>query len=88
MKMIVAIIQDTYSEQAAQALLQKDFRVTHLASTGGLLRSGRTTLMIGVDDRQLEEALSILRDSIPPSQAGEAPNATVYVLNVRDFARV
>lgn len=88
MKMIVAIIQDAYSEKAAQALLQQAFRVTHLASTGGLLRSGRTTLMIGVDDQQLEEALSILRNNIPPAETDNAPNATIYVLNVRDFARV
>ncbi len=88
MKMIIAILQDAHSDAVAQALLANDFRVTRLASTGGLLRGGRTTLMIGVDDEKVEPGLEIIRSEVPPASAGGPPQATIYVLNVRDFARV
>ncbi|HZJ69244.1 MAG TPA: cyclic-di-AMP receptor, partial [Candidatus Eisenbacteria bacterium] len=36
---------------------------TKLSSTGGFLRSGNTTLLIGVDETELDLALQIVRDS-------------------------
>jgi len=86
MKMIVAIINDAQSEAAAQALLENDFRVTRLASTGGLLRGGTTTLMVGVADDKVETALSIIREQIPAQP--DKIQATIYIVNIREFARV
>ncbi len=88
MKMILTILQDSHSDAVARALLANGFRVTRLASTGGLLRGGRTTLMIGVDNEQVEPALEIIRAEVPPAPENNPPQATIYVLNVRDFARV
>ena len=86
MKMIVAIIDDNHSEHISATLVSNNFRVTRLASTGGFLREGETTLMVGVDDEQVESALQIFRDFFPP--APEKLQATLYVLNVKSFDRV
>jgi len=44
MKLIVAIVQDQDSPSLVDDLNEKEFRVTKLASTGGFLKSGNTTL--------------------------------------------
>ena len=49
MKMIILIIKDSDSDHVTQALTSADYRVTRVASTGGFLRSGVVTLLLGVD---------------------------------------
>lgn len=88
MKMIMAIVENHFSDATSSALLNANLRVTRLASTGGFLREGTTTLMIGVEDDQLEKALQLIRDQIPLSDDHENIQATIYVLNVKDFRRV
>jgi len=86
MKMIIAIVKHSETETVSQSLLSANFRVTKLATTGGFLREGATTLMIGVDDEKVEEALELIRNNIEPNP--DNPAATLYVLNVRNFSRV
>ena len=88
MKMLMAIINDSRCDEVAQALLDANFRATRLASTGGLLRSGTTTFMVGVSHEQVEDALRVIRESIPPQDDPEKTQATIYVLNVREFERL
>jgi|SaaInl7_200m_RNA_FD_contig_51_611546_length_442_multi_3_in_0_out_0_2 uncharacterized protein YaaQ len=88
MKMILAIVDDTQSEWVSRALLDEDFRVTQLASTGGFLRGGSTTLMVGAEDELVEKALQIVRQQVPSSDDVDKPNATLFVLNVKGFKRV
>ncbi len=88
MKMVVAIINNSYSDKVAQSLLDSNYRATRLASTGGLLRGGTTTFMVGVDDVQVDGALHVIRESISTPSDPEKIQATIYVLNVRDFERL
>ncbi len=88
MKMILAIIDDPQSETVSQALLKSDFRVTQLATTSGFLRGGATTLMVGVQDHLVDQAMKIIREQISPSNDPEHITATLYVLNVKSFNRV
>jgi uncharacterized protein YaaQ len=88
MKMIMAIMEDHFSDATSSVLVKANFRVTRLASTGGFLREGATTLMVGVEDDQLDTALQLIREQIPPSEDQSKIQATIYVLNVKDFRRV
>ena len=88
MKMIMAIVENHFSDATSSALLKADLRVTRLASTGGFLREGATTFMVGVEDDQVEGALQIIRDQVPLSDNPDDLQATIYVLNVKDFRRV
>ncbi|MBD7970865.1 cyclic-di-AMP receptor [Paenibacillus gallinarum] len=63
MKLIVAIIQDKDSNRLSSALVKANFRATKLASTGGFLKAGNTTFMIGVDDGQVEAVMNVIRSS-------------------------
>ena len=60
MKLIIAIVQDEDSSRLIGKLMDAGFGVTKLATTGGFLRAGNTTLMVGVDDQKLGDALSVI----------------------------
>ena len=61
MKLIIAVIQDKDSHRLVEALVEKNYRSTKLASTGGFLREGNTTLLIGVDDSKVGDVVSIIK---------------------------
>ena len=60
MKLIVAIVQDEDATRLIGNLMSDGFRVTKLATTGGFLRSGNTTLLVGVEDDKLQTAMDII----------------------------
>ncbi|SHH76792.1 cyclic-di-AMP receptor [Sporanaerobacter acetigenes] len=60
MKLIIAIVQDQDASNLVEELTEEEFRITKLASTGGFLKSGNTTLLIGVEDESVEKVLDII----------------------------
>jgi uncharacterized protein YaaQ len=84
MKMIIAIVNDDDSERVSKVITGSGFRVTTIASTGGFLRKGKTTMLSGVEDDQLEKALDVLRSCYPPHEASEDHRCTIFVLNVSE----
>ena len=60
MKLVMAIINDEDAFHVMDALNEKGFQITKLASTGGFLRSGMTTIISGVQEDRIEELISIL----------------------------
>lgn len=63
MKLIVAVVQDQDSSRLSNMLTKNNFRATKLASTGGFLRSGNTTFLVGVEDKRIPELLDLIRDN-------------------------
>ena len=60
MKLIVAIVQDQDAISLIDDLTEHKYRVTKLASTGGFLKSGNTTLLIGVEDEEVNKVIGII----------------------------
>ncbi|WP_422484845.1 cyclic-di-AMP receptor [Gudongella sp. DL1XJH-153] len=60
MKLVVAIVQDQDAQNVITDLTEKEYRVTKLASTGGFLKAGNTTLLSGVDNDQVDEVIGII----------------------------
>ncbi len=60
MKLVMAIIHDEDAFQIMDLLSEKGYSVTKLASTGGFLRAGNTTLICGVEEDRLEELIDII----------------------------
>ena len=88
MKMIIAILHNTDGESTLEALTQADFRVTRVAATGGFLRRGNVTLLMGVDEKQVSDAMQILREHSAPAIDPGQKRATVFVLNVDQFEQI
>ena len=61
MKLVIAIVQNEDNQKLNNALVKEGFRSTRLATSGGFLRTGNTTVMIGVEEDRLEEALDVLQ---------------------------
>ena len=61
MKMVIAIVQDSDSVDLIEELNDNDFRVTKLATTGGFLKSGNTTLMIGVESDKVSSVIDTVK---------------------------
>jgi uncharacterized protein YaaQ len=53
MKLLLTIVQDADAAKLEQALRERGFQSTKMASTGGFLREGNTTLIIGIDDKDV-----------------------------------
>lgn len=63
MKMIFAIVSDEDGNVLSDSLNQEGFGATKLCSSGGFLKSGNTTFIIGTDDQRVDRALEIIRDA-------------------------
>ncbi len=73
MKLVVAVVQDEDSNRLSDALTKNDYRATKLASTGGFLRSGNTTFLIGTDDALVPKLLDLIRDNCRAREQMVAP---------------
>ena len=60
MKLMLIIINYDDVQDVTKALLKEKYYVTKLSSTGGLLHSGNTTLLVGVDDNKVDEVKEIV----------------------------
>jgi uncharacterized protein YaaQ len=63
LKLVIAVVQGEDATQTVQALSTAGISVTKMASTGGFLQQGNATLLIGVDDDKVEEAIGVIRDN-------------------------
>jgi uncharacterized protein YaaQ len=69
MKLIIFVTDDNHADASVDALVEQGFRVTRLATTGGFLRRGNTTLLVGVEDTQIERAHDLVRRAAPGTLA-------------------
>ncbi len=60
MKLIIAIVQDEDVHMLMDDLMENEFRVTKLASTGGFLKAGNTTLLLGVEEEKIDRVLELI----------------------------
>ncbi|NLK64139.1 MAG: hypothetical protein GX289_03490 [Tissierellia bacterium] len=77
MKLITAIVQNDDANKLISALRENGFSSTKMSSTGGFLSSGNTTVISGIEDDKVDEAIEIIRKicktkkkvtaAIPPS---------------------
>ncbi len=63
MKMIMAIVQADDASRVMNALIEGNFRVTRIATEGGWLRRENSTILMGVEDNRVDEALKILANT-------------------------
>jgi len=75
MKLILAIVRDDCAADITGVLNEGGFRVTRISSTGGFWRRGNVTLLIGVDEAEVEPALALIDQHSGPC-AGEETAST------------
>ena len=75
MKLILAIVSNDDVNNVSAALTKENYSVTRLATTGGFLKAGNTTVIVGTDDDKVQHCIEIIgneskqRTEIVPSTA-------------------
>ena len=89
MKLILAIISTDDSKACISALNKASFHVTRLATTGGFLSSGNTTLLIGCENKDVETAIEIIgsesqrrKEAVPSTISKDMSNLVSYPIEV------
>jgi len=62
MKLVLAIVSNEDANKVIKTLIKENFFVTKLATTGGFLMSGNTTILVGVQEELLDKCISVISD--------------------------
>ncbi len=87
MKLMTIIIQDKDSDRVLEALVGMDFSVTRLTSTGGFLRKGNVTLMLGLEAKQVDMVIDIIKKRCTVHKPNQHA-ATIFVLDMPEYMKV
>jgi uncharacterized protein YaaQ len=90
MKLIIAIVSEEYSGEILDSLIAAQYPATLISTTGGFLRKGNATLLVGVEADNVEGVLACIegtcaaKDLEKPATA----QATIFVLDVEQYRQV
>ena len=83
MKLVYAIVRNDNEDDVVSLLNQNHYSVTRLSTTGGFLKKGNTTLMIGVEDEKVEEVITLIKQ-----ECGQHQKLTVNMPYISGTAMV
>lgn len=86
MKLVIAIVHKDDSSAVVQALNKEGFMCTKLSTTGGFLRAGNNTLLIGTEEEKVDGLLEIIRNCC--SKRTETVNAATGNYSDQFFSAV
>ncbi len=91
MKLIMAIVPEKRSSEILDKLIKAHYRATLVSTTGGFLRKGNATLLIGVESEKVNDVLQHIQGvyaATPARVDSEEAYATIFVLDVEQYERV
>lgn len=94
MKLIIAIIQDEYINKVVKALMTERIRTTKLSSTGGFLKSGNTTLLIGVEDSKVDGVVELIKGQCQSKKVKEGEKevtvggANLFIVDIDKHVKI
>ena len=62
MKLVYAIVRNDNEDDVVSLLNQNHYSVTRLSTTGGFLKKGNTTLMIGEKDKKQQKEINLKKN--------------------------
>jgi len=62
MKLMIVVVNNRDKRAFCDALIQMEQGFTEIGSTGGFLREGNTTLLIGAAEENIERILELVRE--------------------------
>jgi len=93
-KLVIAIVQDDFATKVIKSLMEKKHRVTKLSSTGGFLKTGNTTLLIGAEDEKTGEIIKVIEDECKKENTVDKKDgiadiyANIFILNMDEFKKI
>jgi len=93
-KLIIAIIEDDFVGKVIKSLTENEYRATRLSSSGGFLKSGNTTLLIGVEDDKVDAVVDIIREQCKDKKVAKGKEevtvggANIFILDVDGYNKL
>lgn len=89
MKLIVVIMEDDLCHILSKELLENKISSTKLSSTGGFLKKGNTTMLIGTDVENEQSVLDIIKKVCDENdvESDNESKANVFVMDLEDFKK-
>lgn len=94
MKMMIAIIQEKYTDGLIDRFLDEDIYVTRLSSTGGFFKSGNTTLLLGCKEDEIDRIYEIFKEETESEDVHmeegdfKVSGATIFVVDLEESKRI
>ena len=93
MKLIIAIIDEQFTNKVVRKLMSEKIRTTKLASSGGFLSRGNATLLMGVEDDQVEKTSQIISEICKKQKVRKGNNevtvgANLFVVPIDSYQKV
>lgn len=94
MKLIISIIQDEYVNKVIRTLMDNKIRTTRLSSTGGFLKAGNTTLLIGAEEEEVDHIVSLIGAQTKTTKVREGKEevtvggANLFVIDIHDHIKL
>lgn len=63
MKLVFAVVHAEDAGALVDALTDKEYRVTRLHSTGGFLKQSNASVVVGVEEDQVEAVLELIKET-------------------------
>jgi uncharacterized protein YaaQ len=60
---MVAIVHNEDAGALVDAFLEREYRATRLHSSGGFLKQSNATVVLGLEDDKVEDAMAIVREN-------------------------
>ena len=89
MKLIVVIMEDDLSHILSKELLENKISSTKLSSTGGFLKKGNTTMLIGTDMEKEQSILDLIKKVCDENdiESDNESKANIFVMDLEDFKK-
>ena len=88
MKLVLAIVSNDDASAVTSALTKNNFYMTRLSTTGGFLRAGNTTLIVGTDDDLVDKCIDVIGRYASFPVEVQVGGATIFVLDVDQFKKL
>ncbi len=94
MKLIIAIIQDEYVNKVMRTLMDNKIRATRLSSTGGFLKAGNTTLLIGAEAEKVDDIVGLISEETKSKKIKDGKEeiivggANLFIIDVDDHIKM
>jgi uncharacterized protein YaaQ len=63
LKLVIAVVQGEDAQRTVEALSQVGISSTRVSSSGGFLQQDNVTLLVGVDEEKVPDAVQIIREN-------------------------
>lgn len=85
---MIVVLADRDAEAVISALVEAEYRVTRVATSGGFFRSGNTTLFIGTEDERIDQALELIHENAADPDDPSQRRATAFMIDVSRFEKL